>query len=214
MFLLEQYLNKLIWNSFSGEFFSKQLGDGYDLEDFRQYQIGDPIKRINWKLSAKYDQEYVWVYHMEKEAKVDVVIDNNLNAKFFSEILEKLFFLLNQYKTKFWLVVNFYIFDKNWNLVQIYNIDEIWFNKKNKIQLSKSKNYRVIVSDFLFWDNLEETDFRWDYLWVFPIKKVLKNSEIPTLNGYFSSFLNSDFLQEYDKLLDLLKTRTIVEELD
>ena len=214
MFLLEQYLNNLVWNRFSGEFFSKQLGDWYDLEDFRQYQPWDNIKRINWKLSAKYDQEYVWVYHMEKEATLDVIIDNNLNAKFFSEIIEKVFFLIHQYKMKFWLVVNFYIFDKKWNLVQIHKIDDIFFNKSNKLTFPKSGSAKVIISDFLFLDDKIDFNFKKVYFWVLPVKKILQKSEIPTLNGYFSSFLNKDFLDDYEAKLIVLTKKGIVEELD
>jgi len=94
MILLEKFLNSLAWNTFSGEFVSGQVWDGYDLQDFREYQPGDSIKKINWKLSAKYDQEYVWIYSVEKETRIDVIIDNNLNAKFFSEIIEQIFFCL------------------------------------------------------------------------------------------------------------------------
>ncbi len=214
MILLEQFLNNLVWNTFSGEFVSRQVWDGYDLQDFREYQPGDSIKKINWKLSAKYDQEYVWVYSVEKEAKVDVIIDNNLNAKFFSEIIEQIFFLLNQYKTKFGLIVNFYIFDKKWNFKEIYDIQDIHFNKTNKFKSFKSKNYKIIISDFLFWDEIVKIDLKKTYLWVLPMKNILKKSEIPTMNWYFSSFINTDFLVNYEKkLMDLWK-KTILEELD
>jgi uncharacterized protein (DUF58 family) len=48
------------------------------LVDIRQYEYGDPLKKIHWKLSAKNNELLVKKYSSNKEKKLSVIIDTLL----------------------------------------------------------------------------------------------------------------------------------------
>jgi len=233
MYQLELFLKNIYWHRFSGEFFSSKRWDGYDLEDFREYQIWDNIKKINWKLSAKYDKEYVSIYKQEKEPVVDVFIDLNENTLFFRESLEKLLSLLDMMFKNLWIKKNIYTFEKKWffkkklevkfykdcksiklntNCWAVSSINEIIKSKEFK----NKENYKLIVSDFIFLEDV------WNFIQFYkkiffvsvPLLTMLNNGSFPVLNWYFDKFLNRDLLQEYKEKLEKLRLYGWIEIID
>ena len=222
MYQLELFLKNIYWNRFSGEFFSNERWDGYDLEDFREYQVWDNVKKINWKLSAKYDKEYISIYKQEKEPVVDVFIDLSKNTLFFKEDLERLLSLLNMMFKNLWIKKNIYTFEKKWFLRKkleikyykdIKNIRLIWWDMStineivNSNEFKNKKNYKLIISDFIFLDGffVDSDYYQKIFFAVVPLLNFIENSSFPTLNGYFDKLLNKDLLQNYKKKLDKLK---------
>lgn len=57
---------------------SKYFGEGYDFAELREYQHGDDIKKIDWKITAKLKKPYVKLFHEERELNVSIV--NILNG--------------------------------------------------------------------------------------------------------------------------------------
>ncbi len=61
---------------FAGPIPSRQGGHGTDFFVVREYQPGDPIKRINWKVAAHGGSElYTNVYEQERVADVGIILD-------------------------------------------------------------------------------------------------------------------------------------------
>jgi len=106
--LLEQFLTKMYGERFAWEFSSKEKWEWYDLDDFKEYQVWDNVKRINWKMLAKHDKEYVSVYKIDKESVLDIFIDNSINLKLFEEKIKEYFNLVDILTKKFWIKKNIY----------------------------------------------------------------------------------------------------------
>ncbi|MGV6858980.1 MAG: DUF58 domain-containing protein [bacterium] len=66
----------------SGLAASRFLGRGMDFEESRQYQPGDEIRHINWRLSARSPQWQSKVYAEERQAEIIVVVDRSPTLRF------------------------------------------------------------------------------------------------------------------------------------
>jgi uncharacterized protein (DUF58 family) len=58
---------------FAGPILARQGGAGTDFYGVREYQLGDPMRRINWKISSRYPQS-VFTNESEQERIADVGI--------------------------------------------------------------------------------------------------------------------------------------------
>ncbi|MEA3418354.1 MAG: DUF58 domain-containing protein [Campylobacterota bacterium] len=61
-----------VYTLLSGNNLSKLHGEGYDLSELREYQIGDDIRKINWTITAKLGKPYVKELHANRELSVVV----------------------------------------------------------------------------------------------------------------------------------------------
>jgi len=219
---LELFLKRIYGERFSWEFLSSDKWDGYDLEDFREYQFGDNIKKINWKLSAKYDKEYVSIYKQEKEPVLDIFFDLNKNLQLFNKQLISYFWVLELLFKQLWIKKNIYFIKTNllWKtkLEKVQSFQEIknfkfWKSWINDLfwfrEFENKKHYKLIISDFIFLDdnNISKfAQFKWKLFFSsVPLYKILENSSFPVLNGYFDSFFKKDYLLDYKNKLDNLK---------
>ncbi len=229
--LLEQFLTRMYGERFAWEFSSKEKGDWYDLDDFREYQVWDNVKRINWKMLAKYDKEYVSVYKIDKESVLDIFVDNSINLKFFEDKIKEYFNLVDILTKKFWIKKNiYYVKTKNqlfWEkYLELHKSDDFQniniYNKKsyiNEILTSEqyqTKHYKLILSDFMFMDkkntdNLVNTINK-QFFSLLPLKEYLQNSSFPTLNWYYDKTLCKDLFDDYIQNIGLLQNYGQVEE--
>ena len=60
---------------FAGEYHSAFKGKGMTFSEVREYQYGDPIKGIDWNVTARYNKPYVKVFEEEREMTVMLLID-------------------------------------------------------------------------------------------------------------------------------------------
>ena len=60
---------------FAGEYHSAFKGKGMTFSEVREYQYGDPIKGIDWNVTARYNHPYVKVFEEEREMTVMLLID-------------------------------------------------------------------------------------------------------------------------------------------
>jgi uncharacterized protein (DUF58 family) len=61
---------------FAGPIPSRQGGSGTDFFVVREYQPGDPLRRVNWKVAAHNSSElYTNVYEQERVADVGIILD-------------------------------------------------------------------------------------------------------------------------------------------
>jgi uncharacterized protein (DUF58 family) len=60
---------------FAGEYHSAFKGKGMTFSEVREYQYGDPIKGIDWNVTARYNKPFVKVFEEEREMTVMLLID-------------------------------------------------------------------------------------------------------------------------------------------
>lgn len=67
---------------FAGEYHSAFKGKGMAFSEVREYQYGDPIKDIDWHVTARFNHPYVKVFEEERELTVMLIIDVSGSKKF------------------------------------------------------------------------------------------------------------------------------------
>lgn len=60
---------------FAGEYHSAYKGKGMAFSEVREYQYGDPVKDIDWHVTARFNHPYVKVFEEERELTVMLLID-------------------------------------------------------------------------------------------------------------------------------------------
>ena len=72
---LEIRAQRLVRESFSGEYRSTFRGQGLDFDDFREYQHGDEVRFIDWNVTARMNQPFVRKFHESRELSVMIAVD-------------------------------------------------------------------------------------------------------------------------------------------
>ena len=73
--LLELKVRKKVNDFFVGSYHSHFKGQGLDFEEFKEYEIGDDIKSIDWNVSARFNKIYTKKYIEERELTLMLVVD-------------------------------------------------------------------------------------------------------------------------------------------
>ncbi len=61
---------------FSGPLAARQSGSGTNFWGVREYQLGDPLRRVNWRTSARYhEQLFTTEYEQERIADISLIVD-------------------------------------------------------------------------------------------------------------------------------------------
>lgn len=61
---------------FSGPLSARQSGAGTNFWGVREYQLGDPLRRVNWRTSARYhEQLFTTEYQQERIADISLIVD-------------------------------------------------------------------------------------------------------------------------------------------
>ncbi|MCH4896048.1 DUF58 domain-containing protein [Marinilabiliaceae bacterium JC040] len=74
--------NYKIQSLLSGNYLSNLLGQGLDFQEVREYVLGDDIRKIDWKISARTNALYSKVYTEERERGVWIITDQSSYMKF------------------------------------------------------------------------------------------------------------------------------------
>ncbi len=72
---IEIRIRKTIESRTHGKFNSIFKGSGIEFSDIRDYQYGDDVRNIDWKISAKGHGTYIRTYQEEKEQDVIIIAD-------------------------------------------------------------------------------------------------------------------------------------------
>jgi len=72
---LEIRTKGLVSDIFGGEYHSAFKGQGMEFAEVRPYQIGDPIKNIDWNVSARSENTFVKIFEEEREQTVLLAVD-------------------------------------------------------------------------------------------------------------------------------------------
>lgn len=98
--LLELNVKKRLSSDFLWAFKTAFKGSGMIFHDLREYVVGDSIKNIDWKTTAKYNDVYVKNYEEERNLKILFALDISKGIEFWSEekikldLLLEIFFIL------------------------------------------------------------------------------------------------------------------------
>jgi len=65
-----------------GEQSSRFMGSGMEYEESRPYQLGDEIRRINWRLMARTGQAYTKLYQEERQENWFILTDHRASMRF------------------------------------------------------------------------------------------------------------------------------------
>ncbi|MBT6843721.1 MAG: DUF58 domain-containing protein [Candidatus Melainabacteria bacterium] len=66
----------------SGEYKSAFKGKGLNFESIREYQIGDDIRGIDWKVTARMQEPYIRQYKEERQLSIIVILDLSASNDF------------------------------------------------------------------------------------------------------------------------------------
>lgn len=72
-----------------GHHLSRIRGRGIDFSEVRNYQAGDDIRQMEWRVTARTGQPHVKLYHEERERPVFLVVDFNHSMFFGTKIAFK-----------------------------------------------------------------------------------------------------------------------------
>ncbi len=72
---IEIRIRKTIESRTHGKFNSIFKGSGIEFSDIRDYQYGDDVRNIDWKVTAKGHGTYIRTYQEEKEQDVIIIAD-------------------------------------------------------------------------------------------------------------------------------------------
>jgi len=61
---------------FTGPILSRQRGAGVDFFGVRQYEMGDPLRRVNWRATARYlDKPFTTEFEQDRIADIGLILD-------------------------------------------------------------------------------------------------------------------------------------------
>jgi len=84
---------KQVFGSLSGIHLSPLKGEGFEFSELREYEIGDDVKKIDWKTTAKLRKPYVKIYQDEKD--LNVVVSTMLSGStYFGTDIQKKDFMI------------------------------------------------------------------------------------------------------------------------
>lgn len=62
-------------NVFAGQYHSCLKGNGMEFSDIRRYTIGDDVKKIDWKVTARQRKTYIKEFTEERELSIFLIVD-------------------------------------------------------------------------------------------------------------------------------------------
>ena len=60
---------------FGGKHFVNRYGQTVEFSDFREYQLGDDIRRIDWNLYSRFEKYYLKLFTDERQMQVQIFLD-------------------------------------------------------------------------------------------------------------------------------------------
>lgn len=73
--VLEIIARRNVSSILSGEYLTGVPGEGLEFHEARHYVPGDPVRHIDWNMTARMDEPYVRTYLEEREREVIVAVD-------------------------------------------------------------------------------------------------------------------------------------------
>ncbi len=80
---------KSLWSQLNGQHTSKQQGRGMNFSEVRQYQPGDDIRSIDWRVTARTGKAHTKLFTEEREQPVMLYLDFSRSMRFGSTLMLK-----------------------------------------------------------------------------------------------------------------------------
>ena len=80
---------KSLWSQMLGQHQSRRLGRGMDFSEVRQYQAGDDIRAIDWRVTARTGKPHTKLFSEEKEKPIILFLDLSSSMLFGSTLMLK-----------------------------------------------------------------------------------------------------------------------------
>ncbi|MCL9780600.1 DUF58 domain-containing protein [Vibrio sp. S4M6] len=96
---------KSLWSHIQGQHHSSRLGRGMDFAEVRQYQPGDDIRSIDWRVTARTGKTHTKVFCEEKEKPVLLYLDFSASMQFGSTLMLKSVVMAHMASLISWLSV-------------------------------------------------------------------------------------------------------------
>lgn len=228
------YMQSQMKGYFGGNHRTKSYGSTVEFADFREYVLGDDIRRIDWNLYSRFEKHFVKLFVDERQMHIQIFLDcsasmgktDKRKAEYAIRAVAALGFLSvqNMDKTSFMMMKGDFADDlcgvitgKEAFYRSTADLEEITFEGTTDIEaaitnvnnLGKNDGLTVIVSDFL-------TDSNWkkavDYVLYHKrqviLIQVLSPDEIdPRYNGrtFLKDIESTDVLDERNMKLRITK---------
>jgi uncharacterized protein (DUF58 family) len=75
---------------FSGEYHSAFKGQGMAFSEVREYVPGDPVRIIDWNVTARFNKPFVKVFEEERELTVMLLVDVSASENFGTSVQQKI----------------------------------------------------------------------------------------------------------------------------
>ncbi len=181
--LLQLQVKKLLKGFFAGDYRSKQKGYGIEFEQLRDYQLGDDIRFIDWKSTARTNKMLVKEYIHEHTKTILIALDASnstcygssglLKKEFIAQVATVLALAADFSKARIGIVVyseqiEFYIPPGLGSAHLSSILTKLWsFEPKSKMtnnalalkflaQISKKDTLLFLISDFIDTQNFEK----------------------------------------------------------
>ncbi|WP_300368121.1 DUF58 domain-containing protein [Brachyspira sp.] len=79
---IEIKTSKIVNSYFSGQYHSAFKGHGIEFDEVRKYAIGDDVRAMDWKVSARYNEPFIKRFREERELSVIILTDFSASTDF------------------------------------------------------------------------------------------------------------------------------------
>ena len=183
---------KLDIGGYSGARKAKAQGNSLEFSDYREYRIGDDLRRIDWNSYARFEKLYMKIFLEEKQASINLFVDSSNSM---SESKKALY-------SKALMASVAYVALKNMDKVNLY----CWGDglQQKKLNTHTSNQFMNVVQFLNELEQKGETSFT---------KTIKECGSLPLGRGIsfiFSDFLKEDNWKESMKLLQYKKQEIIL----
>ncbi|MCI8629082.1 MAG: DUF58 domain-containing protein [Firmicutes bacterium] len=183
---------KLDIGGYSGARKAKAQGNSLEFSDYREYRIGDDLRRIDWNSYARFEKLYMKIFLEEKQASINLFVDSSNSM---SEGNKSLY-------SKSLAASIAYIALKNMDKVNLFG----WSDglQQKKLNTHTSNQFMNVVQFLNELEQKGETSFT---------KTIKECGSLPLGRGIsfiFSDFLTEDNWKESMKLLQYKKQEIIL----
>lgn len=96
---------KSLWSQINGQHKSTQKGRGMNFSEVRQYQAGDDIRSIDWRVTARTGKTHTKVFQEEREQPIMLYLDFGKSMRFGSKLMLKSVQMAHMASLISWLAV-------------------------------------------------------------------------------------------------------------
>ncbi len=171
---------------FGGNHKTNTYGSTVEFADFREYNLGDDIRRIDWNLYSRFEKHFIKLFVDERQMHNQIYID--CSSSMFKHNHDKAFYALKSAAALGYLSVN------NMDKATYYLLKDNKANDISGLITGKDAYYRAIA-------NLEKTEFKGS---CDIAKAIISSTDVGNSNGL--TVIISDFLMEdsWKKCIDYL----------